>query len=181
MISFTILDLRNFTNQLFRETTFDHFLVPEAEFATSFTVTIDGRQVASDLEADSSSDSTVRNRRGAEDQSEKEPNLEPEDFITWQRLRPLAFHIIKGRKLPQHFHIILKLNRKNTDRTLTYLGFPPEEGVGLYLNLRYEANKLLCITGCSRSSFTLDRTLEKEWDGYVRGFLRRHNLDFEES
>lgn len=176
MTSFTILDLRTFTGKLFRETTFDHFLVPEAEFATDFTIRVDGRRLA----ADSNSNSDRMEGGAGSGSAESADEKKPEEFISWKKLRPLAYQIIRGKKLPHHFHIILKLNRENTDRTLAYLGFPPEEGVGLYLNLRYEERKLSCITGCSRSTFSLDRSLEKEWDGYIRGFLRRHQLDFEE-
>lgn len=169
MTSFKILNIRNFTSQLFREATFDHFLVTEAEFATAFTVKIDGRQLTSDPEGEAEDDQGSASKINSEDFI---------SFISWQELRPLAYQIIRGKKLPQHFHIVLKLNQENTNRTLTYLGFP-EEGVGLYLNLRYEQKMLFCITGCSRSTFSLDRSLEKEWDNYIQGFLRRHQLDFE--
>ena len=82
MIGLNILDIKDFTEKLFKEETFDNFLVTEADFATSFSVSVDGRIA--------------------------EPE-EEDDFITWRTLRPLAFQIIKGKQLPRSFKIVLKL------------------------------------------------------------------------
>ena len=51
---------------------------------------------------------------------------------------------------------------------------------GLYLNIRYEEGKLFCVTGTSVSIFTLDKTLDMEWDQAVRSFLKKNEIIFEE-
>lgn len=51
---------------------------------------------------------------------------------------------------------------------------------GLYLNIRYEEGKLFCVTGTSVSFFTLDKTLDSEWDQAVRSFLKKNEIIFEE-
>ena len=47
---------------------------------------------------------------------------------------------------------------------------------GLYLNIRYEDGALYCVTGTSLNFFTLDKTLETEWDNAVRNFMRSHEI-----
>ena len=47
-----------------------------------------------------------------------------------------------------------------------------EQITGLYVNIRYEEGQLTCVTGTSVSFFTLDKSLDREWDETVRQFLR---------
>ena len=47
---------------------------------------------------------------------------------------------------------------------------------GLYLNIRYEDGALYCITGIGLGFFTMDRTLEREWDEEVRKFLHAQGI-----
>ena len=47
---------------------------------------------------------------------------------------------------------------------------------GLYLNIRYEDGALYCITGTSLHLFTMDKTLENEWDKAVAKFMRSHEI-----
>ena len=52
---------------------------------------------------------------------------------------------------------------------------------GLYLNIRYEDGALYCVTGTSLAFFTMDKTLENEWDSAVRKFMLAHQLPCTES
>lgn len=47
---------------------------------------------------------------------------------------------------------------------------------GLYLNIRYEDGALYCVTGTSLNFFTMDKTLENEWDKSVAKFMRSHEI-----
>ena len=60
------------------------------------------------------------------------------------------------------------------------IGFPKEQVKGLYVNIRYEDEKLTCITGTSVSVFTMDKTLDEEWDNGFKGFLKQNQIPFEE-
>jgi len=155
MIGLSIPDLKDFTNKLFREDTFDSFQVMEAAFVTAISVTMQGRLT--------------------------QPETDRE-FAAWKDIRPLAFQVIKGNKLPRSFKIILRLSNENAEKTITRLGLPYtlQDVAGFYLNVRYEAGKITCITGCSMNTFTMDKSLEKEWDGVIRKFLRHHQIAFEE-
>ncbi|MDY3729762.1 MAG: DUF5721 family protein [Candidatus Choladocola sp.] len=156
MIGLKIADQKDFTSKLFVAETFDNFLLIEAEFVTTFRTSLDGQL------------------------SEKAED--GRSYALWQQVRPLAFQIIKGKQLPHSFKIVLKLSESNTAKTLSSLGVPllPEDVGGLFLNIRYENQQIHCITGCSLRTFSLDKTLEKEWDGVICRFLRHHQIPFEE-
>ena len=55
-------------------------------------------------------------------------------------------------------------------------GLAAEQVQGLYLNVQYENHGLTCITGVSLNVFSMDRTLEREWDQAVREFLKKNGV-----
>ncbi len=155
MIALQILDIKNFTSQLFLQETFDGFCLEEAEFQTRYTISMDGYLTVPE------------NGR---------------QYAGWDIVRPLAFQILKGRELPHSFHITLRLSDENMKKTLSAsgLGVAAEDVGGLFLNLRFDGKNMTAVTGCSQKSFSLDRSLEKEWDRIIRLFLRRHQIPAEE-
>ena len=155
MLGLQMDDRKDFTNKLFRQEVFDHFLVPEAVFHTAFSIAIDGTGL------------TEEGTRTC---------------ASWGQLRPLAFQIVKGQTLPKAFKIVLRLTPENTERTLRSWGSPvaPEEVSGLFVNILYEEGNIRCTTGVSLSSFSLDRSLDAAWDGVMRRFFRHHQISFSE-
>lgn len=154
MIALEMADLKEFTAGLFLKETFDSFELVEAEFHTDITVTLDGN--------------LTEPEKGAA-------------YAPWSTVRPLAFAVIKGKKLPHSFHIVLRLSDSNTENTLRSMGldYSVEEVGGLFLNIRYDNKRMSVVTGCSFKTFRLDRTLEKEWDKVIERFLRHHRLPFQ--
>lgn len=165
MVALRVADLRLFTKKLFIGETFDRFLVREAEIVTFNSFTIDGKV-----------------RRGYySDEEIAEDGIE--GYSDWKRLRPFCFSLIKGNKLPESFTIVFKLPPEQTeeflkDRSSSWLA---DQVGGLYINVRYEGNVLSCITGLSMNQFTMDKTLEREWDDSVKSFLRKEEIVFEEA
>lgn len=108
---------------------------------------------------------------------------EPEQtYSYWKELREYCFSIIKGKRTPLNFKIILSLAPENFSDFLTkhqITAFRPEEISGLYLNFHYDGTVLQCITGISMSTFHMDKTLEKEWDSYVEEFFRESGIERE--
>ena len=51
-------------------------------------------------------------------------------------------------------------------------------GRRLYINIQYENHEMICVTGTSMKQFTLDRTLENEWDENVKKFLKKNGVVF---
>lgn len=161
MTSLKIEDIKQFTADLFTKETFDHFLVKEAEIVTFNAFTIDGR---------------IRSGYYSKEESE-ERSLEA--LSGWAALRPICFSLIKGKKLPESFRIILKLPFQAVEEFVTdRLPLTAEQVTGLYLNVRYEEGKMFCVTGTSVSFFTMDKTLDMEWDQAVKGFLKKNGIAF---
>ncbi|MBO6164180.1 MAG: hypothetical protein J6N77_03930 [Lachnospiraceae bacterium] len=155
MIGLRIADIRDFTSRLFVKDTFDSFELAEAEFVTRYTTTLDGTLT--------------------------EPQ---EDHLhaTWGQVRPVAYAVIRGKELPHSFRLVLRLSDENVKKTLASLGLSisPEEVGALFLNILYNHEQLTVVTGCSLKTFSLDKTLEKEWDRLARRFFAKNQIPVEE-
>lgn len=164
MISVKIEDIKSFTSKLFVGEVFDHFLVKEVSVSTYNTFTIDG---------------TIKNGYYSKEEMEEQGIGV---YSTWTALKPFSFSMVKGKRLPTSFRIILLMPEDETERFLSTknIGFPKEQVKGLYVNIRYEDEKLTCITGTSVSVFTMDKTLDEEWDNGFKAFLKQNQIPFEE-
>ena len=160
MIALKAEDVKSFTSKLFVKEDFDRFLVKEINIVTYNSFTIDGH---------------IRQGYYTEEELEEK---KLEDFSTWKMMRPLSFSLIKGRRLPGSFHITLLLppDEVNQFASRSGSGMDPGRIEGLYLNIRYEDGALYCVTGTSLDFFTMDKTLETEWDNWVQGFMRSHDI-----
>ncbi|MCC8025637.1 MAG: DUF5721 family protein [Clostridium sp.] len=160
MIALKVEDVRTFTSKLFVKEDFDRFLVKEIDIVTYNRFTIDGH---------------IRQGYFGEEELEERRIGE---FSSWKMLRPLCFDLIKGKKLPGSFHIVLQLGPGDVGDFVKNSGAGMAESQiqGLYLNIRYEEGSLLCVTGTSLNTFTLDKTLETEWDKAVEQFMRDHGI-----
>lgn len=164
MVALRIADMKAFTKKLFIGETFDRFLVREATIVTFNSFSIDGKV-----------------RHGFYSDEELEEG-KIEAYSSWKALRPFCFSLIKGSKLPESFAIVFKLPPENVERFLKDRGssWLPEQVGGLFINVRYEEKVLSCITGLSMNQFTMDRTLEREWDDSIKAFLKKEEIAFEE-
>lgn len=140
--------------------TFDHFLFIEGEITTFSKFSIDGYLQKSFFE------------------DTEQPNVE---FSFWKQIRDYCFSIIKGKQTPLNFKFIFSLSPENTARLITQnqLDFHPEDVQGLYLNIRFDGTDLLCITGTSLKTFSMDRSLEQTWDKMVQKFFIQKDIAFE--
>ena len=120
----------------------------------------------------------TKNTRAAEELEENQM----EELSSWKMIRPYCFSLIKGKKLPGSFQIVLQMPPQAVDKFVTGHQMPlkADQVNGLYLNIRYEEGKLFCVTGTSVSIFTLDKTLDMEWDQAVRSFLKKNEIIFQE-
>jgi hypothetical protein len=162
MTALKVEDIRQFTSSLFIGTVFDRFLVREAEIVTFNTFHIDGK---------------VR-KEYYTDREIEEGGIG--EFSEWGAVKPVCFSLIKGKKLPGSFRIVLQLGQEQTDAFLAdrRLSLRAEQISGLYMNIRYEEGELFCVTGTSVNFFTLDKSLETEWDEAVKGFLKEHQIPY---
>ena len=99
-------------------------------------------------------------------------------YSLWSQVRPICFSLIKGKRLPESFQITLEAPPKRLDAFLAECRLQMDAGQikGLYLNIRYENGRLQCITGTSLAVFTLDKSVEREWDEYVGRMLKNMGI-----
>jgi hypothetical protein len=162
MTALKIEDLKLFTSKLFVGEVFDRFLAKEAVIVTFNTFTIDG------------------NIRSSYYSKEELEEMNTGQLSAWGMMKPFCFSLIKGKRLPVSFRIILQVSKEGTERFLTsrQISFTSDQVKGLYVNIRYEEDKLTCVTGTSVSFFTLDKTLDEEWDQAFKGFLKQNDIPF---
>jgi len=158
MISFEIDNIRNFTSGLFAGNTFDSFLAVEADFSTACRFKIDGH-----LNADFVGEENMQLPEYSE------------GITYWKKLRPICYEIIKGKTVPRQFTIVFKMPGTYVDDFLKKTGIAsdPENIDGLFLNVNFRQGRLYCTTGCSMRTFSLDKSLETEWDEYMTAFLKQ--------
>lgn len=164
MVALKIEEQKTFTSGLFIGDIFDRFLVLEASIVTFNSFTIDGRV-----------------RQGYYSDEELEEN-QIEEFSSWKALKPFCFSLIRGKRLPESFRIVFLLSPDAKEKFVENRipGISPESVGGLYLNVLYENSEMTVVTGTSMNIFTLDKTLDREWDESVKKFLKKHGVVYEE-
>ena len=150
-MDFITLSAKTYMAHLLLKETFDQFSFIEGEITTFNKFTLDGF-----LQKDFFDDAPKRSHS------------------YWKEVRELCFAIIRGRRTPLNFKIVLSLAPENFAAFLEkhQIGACRAEDIqGLYLNFHYDGTTLQCITGTSMHTFTMDKTLEREWDAYVGKML----------
>ena len=101
-----------------------------------------------------------------------------EEYSSWKSLKPICYSLIRGKRLPESFRIVFLMPPSARDRFVSgrVPGLSPDQVGGLYINVQYENHEMICVTGTSMKQFTMDRTLENEWDENVRKFLRKNGV-----
>ncbi|WFR59568.1 DUF5721 family protein [Anaerocolumna sp. AGMB13025] len=164
MISLKIIDIKAFMSSLLVQTVFDNFLLSELHINT-----FNHFQIAGNLNEEYYS-------------SEEREVLEGRKYSTWSEIKPIAYSLIKGNKLPLSIKIVLLLSPSNTEKVLTKSGAPFQTADinGLFLNIRFDKGNLYLITGTSVKSFSMDKTLERAWDDDLKVFLKHYEIAVEE-
>ena len=155
MIAEKITDIKKFMSEFLIKNSFDDFLVNEITITTFNTYNINGY---------------IKKDYYSKDEYEE---LGSPTLSEWRTLKPLCYEIIKGKKTPHSFKIILSLSLTQIEQFIktNNIDFPNDNIDGLFLNIKYENNELTLITGTSLTIFTLDKTLEKAFDKYISNFI----------
>ncbi|MDE6219031.1 MAG: hypothetical protein K2G51_01095 [Lachnospiraceae bacterium] len=168
MIALEIKGTKNMMNSLLRSEQFDSFLVEEAVITTFNTFHIDGH--------------LVKEFYSSEELETLESSRKSLVFSSWSDIRPVCFQLIKGKKTPVSFKVVLHA----TPQLIEKIAANPECGVAanlirsLVLNVRYDNGKVTCITGSAFTTFIMDKSVDRLWETYVRQLLSGFGLDFEE-
>lgn len=164
MIALSIIDVKDFMNKFLIGEVFDRFFLVEASVTTFNTFTIDGRLQQDFFDTDTAA-------------MHKSNSIE---YSLWRDVKPYCFSVIRGRRTPLNFRIVLQLSPKQTQQILNPSfpdGFVPD--CRFCLNLQYRNDSLLCTTGVSYTSFCLDKRPEHLWDEMIRKFLSGQHIAFQ--
>lgn len=164
MIAIQILEVRDFMNKFLLSEMFDHFLLQEAVIASDVVWSLDGRL-----------------QDGFFSQEEiSEQGLSGFTFLPFGNIRTRCFDLIKGRRAPSFFKFVLLLSPDNLNRTLTKLHstFSAGDISGMFLNLKFQNGQLVVTSGVSCRIFSMDKSLEHEWDSLIRQFFKKHQITF---
>ncbi len=158
MLSVSITDVKNFMAHLLSRETFDLFYLVEASFKKEISYHIDGHLNDDFFDTDS-----------------ERPERE---YCLWKEVRPFAFTIIKGKRLPLGCKIVLALPRAAVAFLIkeSRCSFREEDIEGVYLNILYEPEHLLLTTGISYRTFSLDKSLEQDVDDHMKRFLQKRGI-----
>lgn len=165
MRALQIQDVKGFMSHLLLSQTFDRFLLVEASISTFNTIFIDGH---------------LNKDYFSYDEEGKKEEADRNIYAFWEQLRPFCFSFIKGKKTPLSMKLIFSLAPKNVQKLLdqNHLSIKSEEVGGLFLNIKYDGQKLSVTTGVSLTTFSLDKTLEQIWDDLTAAFLKKHGIPF---
>lgn len=161
MQSLMITDLKRITALLFTENSFDRFLLKSVQLSAQLSVTISGEKDPDFY---------------AEEEREKEMQ---DAFVRYETVRPLLYSLIKGKRPPLSFRIILITDKNTTNRLKVKSGFTDCDVTSLSINLNYRSSQLVLSTGVSYAGFSLDKSLEDAWEKAVRDFLDEKGVTYE--
>lgn len=169
MTSLEIKETKKIMNLLLTSEQFDFFLVEEAVITTFNTFYIDGH--------------IVKEFYSRDELGELEADGKLAEFSCWKDIRPVCFQLIKGKKTPVSFKVVLHA----APGLIEKLAAADECQVAanlirsLVLTIRYDNGRVACTTGNAFTTFVMDKSVDKLWDACVRRLLAGFGLDFEES
>ncbi len=159
MLALKVTDLKTFTNEMFIGEIFDNFLCVKASINHDISYNIDGHL------------------------NNEFKNPEDEDsYISWKKLKPLIFSMIKGNKLPIGFNIVLGVTKESLNilyNSSTH-DYTIDQVEGLFLNVIFKNGEIIVTTGTSYSVFSMDKGLDHSFENAVKKLLISKNIDFEE-
>ena len=162
MISLQINNTKNFMNALLISDLFDSFMTEKATITTFNTFHIDGHIVKEFFDSD---------------------DTELPHFSSWSDIRPVCFQLIKGKKTPVAFNVVLSAKPSLISKLAQDEDCTIAENLisSLVLNIRYDNGKVNCITASALTTFIPDKSIDKIWDNYIRQFFVKSELEFEEA
>ena len=162
MIALKIADIGIFINKLLKDGLCDHFLLQEAVITQAATFTIDGSFQPDYFDPDEIA----------------AMQLQDLSYVPFSLMRPHCLKLMQGKKKPLSFKFVFLLSPQNQCKTIERAGtaFLPEDVSGMYVHFTYKNEILTCTTGISYRKFSLDKTLDQEWDQLGPVFLRQKGI-----
>ena len=92
-----------------------------------------------------------------------------ESFCQWKKVRNLCYDMVKGKKLPISFTIVLRLSSSMLLQWLKNQDIDNHlvDGKSFFVNIYYREKRLYVVSGMASETFGLDKSVEKLWDDEV--------------
>ena len=166
MQSCQIEDIPVFMTRLLNDIQFDHFLLVSARLTTFVTYEIDGTYLPGFFPAD--------------EEKTGDPSQEPPRYAPWRLVRPHLYSLIRGNNRPLEMKLVFQLSPHNQEKLSGQLSssLSADAVSGLYLNIHYKNNEVICSGGLSHKTFTLDRQADQLWDMTIQKMLRSWKIPF---
>ena len=163
MIGLSIVDIKTFMAGILTGNMFDKFYLRDGEIQTFTEFRMGGYLNHSYYD------------------SEEWESFQGRELCLWSEIRPFAFQLIKGHKLPVRFKFVFQLSDENTEWMINKYKVPVrrEDIGGLFMNITYDHQKLICTSGISYNTFIMDKTLEQYWDDTVCQYFKQNHIAFE--
>lgn len=167
MIVIEIIDIKNFMAHLLLKDTFDHFLLFEARTVTASELLLKGGRRREWYDSDQWSQ--MCSERGEHDCM----------HMTWNEMKEIMFHFIKGKKSPQLLYVDLEASSRQREQILGGTFAAQDGGLpSLRMQIRYENEHLTIVPAASYPSFSPDRSAGQMWEEALQQFLRRKKIVF---
>ncbi len=150
-----ITDLKRLMTKLLSETTFDDFFLKDGKISTYIDFLYEGR---------------INKDFFDTDDEEKD-----QTYVKWARIRENAYNVIKGKRLPG----FLQFNFLANDDLKLKIGTHESAEFSLNMGIVFKDKEAFVMTGVYKSEFSLDKTLDEDWDNFVCGFLRENEISYE--
>ncbi len=164
MLLLKITDVKSFMSKLLIKNVFDNFLMSELEIRTFSLFQIDGKLNQEWFDTD------------------ELEILQDKDYVKWEKVRPLVYQMVKGSKVPGSMKIVLLLSTENKYRILNRMqqNQTVDEVSQFFLNMKFEKGEMFLTTGVSYKIFTMDKTMQEQWELDLKKFLKYYEIEFEE-
>jgi hypothetical protein len=136
-------DTKKFMNLLLKEESFDKMECRLCELTTFVNFTIDCK-----LNKDFFDEEVKRN------------------YCLWGEIRSQVFSLVKGKRKPKVFKIILSLSEEGTERL-------HHNAKACFLNISFENDMVVFTTGTAQKEFDLSKAVDEAWDNVMRVFFKR--------
>jgi len=165
MLALQISSTKSFMNHLLVADTFENFLLAEATISTANTYQIDGHI----------------NKEFYTEEELSDPACCPYDFTLWKDLKPFVFHLIKGKKTPLYFKMVLHLQPQNVGKLLAACGcsVPAEQIKSFVLTIKYDGTHAVLTTGTAFHTFIMNKEPDEIWDRALMQFLSKKGIAYE--
>lgn len=165
MVGLKVLDVKKCMNQLLATDCFDRWQLAEAKIITYVSYVIDGHL-------------TEEYMTGEEMEAE---GLQQGECVPYGRVRPLCFDMIKGKRVPKNFRFVLQFPKQEAADFVGNLqgNFTPGDVANLTMNVSFSEGGLFVTTGYTLRMFSMDKSLEQEWDLKVMELFRKMEITVE--